>query len=242
MEGYDNRAWMKHLRRHEDGVFNAFFFDTEDVGEEEAEAVVADVSDFFSLPRPVIVSRCSAAAEVLSGGGDGKSEISYNMDMLRKAGVNNRDAFTLCMVHETAHRIFSGHRFALWPCEMWIQELAADLTAGTYAERHSMATGKYKYALSVQKAALTHPGGAVRREAAEYGRHCLERMAPDGKTLRETVTRAVPAFVYTHYDMLRRDWEKTAEELFSPAEGPEPFGTGRLPDTNLIKQALKKIF
>lgn len=42
-------------------------------------------------------------------------------------------------------------RYDLFCSERWIQELAADMTAGTYAARHGLTTGKYKFALSLQK-------------------------------------------------------------------------------------------
>lgn len=150
MAADDLQQLMKYMRRHDANVFNAIFFDTENVTEENVRCVIADVASFFHLPEPEISSKCETFAEVLVGEQAEQCEMSYNIEMLKEAGINNRDAFTLCFVHEMAHQLLWPHRFVLFRCERWMQELAADLTAGLYAESHLLATGKYKYALSRQ--------------------------------------------------------------------------------------------
>lgn len=228
------------MRRHEANVFNALFFDKEEVKEEDIQTIIADVAAFFSLPQPAVSSKCASFAEVLLSKNAGRCELSYNIRMLQETGINNRDAFTLCFVHEMAHQALFRFRFKLFCSERWIQELAADLTAGLYAERHSLATGKYKYALSVQKCSISHPGGALRKEIVECGRRYLERMSVDGETMTQMVARAMPAFVYTHYDTLKEDWRKMAGELETPPPPPKPADIETLPDGNLLKQAVMK--
>lgn len=232
--------WWKFQRRHKCNVFEALFKDKENVKEEDLRSIIADVSDFFSMPQPEISSKCDTFAEVILGGNSDKCELSYNIEMLQGTGINNRDAFTLCFVHEMAHQVLFHYRFMLFCSERWIQELAADLTAGLYAERHSLATGKFKFALSMQKYSITHPDGGLRKEIVECGRHYLERMSMDGKTMMEMVVRMMPAFVYTHYDMLERDWRMMTDELESPPPPPKAIRIEDLPDSNLIKQAVMK--
>lgn len=231
---------MKHLRRHEANVFNALFFDKEDVREEDILSIITDVSNFFSLPQPEISSKCETFAEMLLSENADKCELSYNIEMLQNTGINNRDAFTLCFVHEMAHQMLTRYRFMLFCSERWIQELAADLTAGLYAERHLLATGKFKYVLSRQKYSITHPDGSLRKEIVEYGQHYLEHMSANGETLVELVIRILPAFVYTHYGILESDWIKMTDELESPPPPPKPVNIENLPDTNLLKQAIMK--
>lgn len=241
MAEYDNWEWMKHMRRHEANIFNALFFDKENVREEDIKGIIADVADFFELSQPEISNKCKTFAEVLLGGDADKCELSYNIKMLQETGVNNMDAFTLCFVHEMAHQMLFNYRFMLFRSERWIQELAADLTAGLYAERHSLATGKFKWALSRQKYCITHPNGELRKEIVECGRHYLERLSVDGDTMMLMVVRAMPAFVYSHRDILERDWRKMANELESPPSPPKPVNIDELSDTNLLKQAVMKL-
>lgn len=240
MTAYDNREWMKYSRRHEANVFNAIFYDKEDVTEDDIQRIIANVAAFFDLPQPEINSRCEAFAEVLLRDTTGECELSYNMEMLRKVGVNNRDAFTLCFVHEMAHQMLYKHRFMLFTSERWVQELAADLTAGLYAERHNLATGKFKYALSVQKHCITHPDGALRKEIVEHGRNYLERRRVDGEKMMNMVLRIMPSFVFLHKKELKESWQQMLDELETPPPKAQHYNIEDLPDSNLIKQAVMK--
>lgn len=240
MDAYDNREWMKFRRRHEANVFNAIFYDKEDVTEDDIQRIIADVAEFFDLPKPEVNSRCEAFAEVLLSDKTGECELSYNMEMLRKVGINNRDAFTLCFAHELTHQMLHNHQFMLFASERWMQELAADLTAGLYAERHQLATGKFKYALSVQKHCITHPDGALRKEIVEYGRHHLERQKVDGEKMMNMVLRIMPSFVFMHQKELKESWMLLLDELEAPPQRSQRYRIEDLPDSNLIKQAVLK--
>ena len=240
MYEYDSIEWMKHTRRHTANVFNALFFDQESIGDDDIVSIIADVADFFSLPLPVISDKCETFAEILLREDSDKVELSYNIEMLRKVGINNKDAFTLCFVHEVVHQVLLSYQFELFCNERWIQELAADLTAGLYAESHSLATGKFLYALSRQRYSITHPDGALRKEIVEYGRSYLAHMSDDGEKLIQTVVKSMPAFVYTHYDMLRQDWDEALSEFEGWPSKPKPIDIETLPDSNLIKQAVIK--
>lgn len=54
MSSYNHKQWMKYLRRHEANVFNAMFYDKENVTEDDVQRIIADVSCFFSLPQPEV--------------------------------------------------------------------------------------------------------------------------------------------------------------------------------------------
>ena len=102
------------MRRHEANVFNAIFYDKEEVTEDDIQRIIADVASFFSLPVPEINGKCESFAEVLLGDKAGECELSYNLEMLRTAGINNKDAFTLCFVHEMAHQALHRYQFMLF--------------------------------------------------------------------------------------------------------------------------------
>lgn len=242
MMEYDSREWMKHMRRHTASVFNALFFDQESISDDDIVSIIADVADFFSLPLPAISDKCDTFAEILLRGDADKVELSYNIEMLRRDGINNKDAFTLCFVHEMAHQVLIDYHFGLFCNERWIQELAADLTAGLYAERHSLATGKFMYALSRQRYSITHPDGALRKKIVEHGRSYVAHMSNDGVKLIQTVVKSMPAFAYTHFDTLQQDWDEALSEFErQPSKPrPKPIDIETLPDSNLIKQAVMR--
>lgn len=240
MQAYNHQQWMKYMRRHEANVFNAIFYDKEEVTEDNIQRIIADVASFFSLSVPEINGKCESFAEVLLGDKAGECELSYNLEMLRTAGINNKDAFTLCFVHEMAHQALYRHQFMLFCSERWMQELAADLTAGLYAERHHLATGKFKYALSRQKYSITHPDGELRKEIVECGRHYLEQQMVNGIKMTNMVLQIMPSFVFTHKKELKRDWCKMLDDLETPPQEPKHYNIEDLPDSNLIKQAVMR--
>mgnify|MGYP004675609017 FL=1 len=240
MTAYDHQQWMKYMRRHEANVFNAIFYDKEEVTEDDIQRIIADVAAFFELPVPEINGKCESFAEVLLGDKAEECELSYNLEMLRNAGINNKDAFTLCFVHEMTHQLLYRYRFLLFCSERWMQELAADLTAGLYAERHHLATGKFKYALSSQKYSITHPNGKLRERIVECGRHYLEQKMVNGAKMINMVLQIMPSFVFTHKKELKKDWYQLLDELETPPQEPAQCRIEDLPDSNLIKQAVLK--
>lgn len=240
MTEYNHQEWMKYMRRHEANVFNAIFYDKEDVTEDDIQCIIADVAAFFNLPIPEINDKCESFAEVLLGDKAGECELSYNLEMLKTAGINNKDAFTLCFVHEMAHQALHRYQFMLFCSERWMQELAADLTAGLYAERHHLATGKFKYALSKQKYSITHPNGELRKEIVECGRHYLEQQMVNGIKMTNMVLQIMPSFVFTHKKELKRDWYQMLDNLETPPQAPKHYNIEDLPNSNLIKQAVMR--
>ena len=240
MSSYNHQQWMKYLRRHEANVFNAMFYDKENVTEDDVQRIIADVSCFFSLPQPEVSSKCESFAEVLLGDRASECELSYNLEMLQKVGINNKDAFPLCFVHEMAHQVLYRHQFMLFCSERWMQELAADLTAGLYAERHHLATGKFKYVLSTQKYSITHPDGKLRENIVECGQHYLERQMVDGVEIMKMVLRIMPTFVLVNKKELKQNWCQLLDDLEAPPQPLIHYTIEDLPDSNLIKQAVMK--
>ena len=96
------------------------------------------------------------------------------------------------------------------------------------------------YALSRQRYSITHPDGALRKEIVEYGRSYLAHMSNDGEKLIQTVVTSMPAFVYTHYDILQQDWDEALSEFEGQPSKPKPIDIETLPDSNLIKQVVKR--
>ena len=75
MTRYNHQEWMKYTRRHEANVFNAIFYDKEEVTEDDIRCIIADVATFFDLPKPEINGKCESFAEVLLGDKNGECEL-----------------------------------------------------------------------------------------------------------------------------------------------------------------------
>ena len=96
MVDYDAIQWMKFMRRHEANIFNAFFYDKEEVTDEDITSFVTNVTSFFNLPKPEVTSICETFAKVLLGDNAQQCELAYNIEMLKKVGINNKDHIMLC--------------------------------------------------------------------------------------------------------------------------------------------------
>lgn len=239
----DPMFWVKFVRRHKAGIIDALFLDKDyDIKEEDIKGTIKQVTDFFELPLPVIMERAETIAEVMTSENAAECELYYNWREMEKLGINNREALKLAFIHELSHQYLYKTRFLLFENELWIQELAADLLVGGFSVLNGdVATGKYKYVVSTQKATLTHPDGKLREEIVVYGREYAEQLLRQKRYNGiEDILSGLPAFVYSHYQELQESWdnislEDALEEHKKPIEHT-PIDYESLPDTNLLKQ------
>ncbi|WP_300761898.1 hypothetical protein [uncultured Parabacteroides sp.] len=231
--------WMKHTRRHEANIFNALFYDQEAVNEEAVHTILSRVASFFDLPIPLLHGQCESMAKIMTSDDANQCELYYNMRMLNDVGINNLDAMHLCLVHEMAHQVLRDYKFRLFHNEKWIQELAADLIVGAYSQIHDIASGKYKYAVSIQKASLTHPDGLLRKSVIDFSRQSYE-LSSEGRleTIHQSL-RTLPYFIFSHFDELRKGWNQVCDELEHPPV-VQRTNIEDLPDSNLLKQMVLK--
>lgn len=238
----DPMFWVKFVRRHKAGVIDALFLDKDyDIKVEDIQTTIKQVADFFGLPVPVLRERAETIAEVITSEDAAECELYYNWQMMERSGVNNREALKLAFLHELGHQYLYKTRFLLFENELWIQELAADLLVGGFSVLNGdVATGKYKYVVSTQKASLTHPDGKLREEIVVYGRKYVEQLLRQKRCngIKDVLT-GLPAFVYAHYQELQGSWEAiTLEDMMKEEEKPVErlIDYESLPDINLLKQ------
>lgn len=239
----DPMFWIKFVRRHKAGVIDALFLDRDrDIKEEDIKNTVKQVAEFFELPMPEIQKRAETIAEVITSENADECQLYYDWQEMEKSGINNREALKLAFLHEMAHQYLFKYHFLLFENELWIQELAADLIVGGFSVLNGdVATGKYKYVVSRQKATLTHPDGKLREEVVVYGRKYVEQLLQQKRYqgIKDILT-GLPAFVYSHYKELQESWDRVSLE--DSAKEPEPPANRKpidyesLPDTNLLKQ------
>ena len=236
--------WWAFVRRHKANIFEVFFMDKEHIKDEDVPIIVERIASFFLLPVPTILSQGESIAEVMVSDDANLCELSFNMEMMQKAGINNLDVLVLSLVHEMGHQYLRDRYFMLFDNELWIQELAADMIAGAFCERNDLASGKYKYVLEQLKPTMTHPDGKLRSAIVDYGReqarHLVKQQAFDSP---DDILQFLPDFVYTHYRELQSAWSDVRLEDEMKGEVNEkrsPINIDALPDTNLIKQATLK--
>ena len=120
--------------------------------------------------------------------------------------------------------------------------MAADLLVGGFSVLNGdVATGKYKYVVSQQRASFTHPDGKLREEIVVYGRNYVESLllAQRYHGIDDILT-GLPAFVYSHYKELEELWENIV--LGEPVKAERQTDEHKsidfesLPDSNLLKQ------
>lgn len=238
-------ATLKRLRRHEASPFNALFWDKENVSEEYVKAALENVAAFFDMPVPQIHLQCESLVKMITSPEAKDCELFYNLQGSYDKGINNKDAVTLCLVHEMGHVVLRGTRFFIFSNELWVQELACDILAGAYAKQFDLATGKYKSVID-KVVSPTHPTGALRIKAVEFGfDNGFDTEKEKKVPILNRLFRIVPSFVYSNMAELSRDWKyvKSLEwdkTYINPPE-PEPIRIEYLPDTNLIKQAVLRL-
>ena len=238
----DPLFWVKFLRRHDANIIDALFLDRDrDIKEEDIKNTVKQVAEFFELPMPEIQERAETIAEVIISENADECQLYYDWQEMEKSGINNRDALKLAFLHEMAHQYLFKYHFLLFENELWIQELAADLLVGGFSVLNGdVATGKYKFVVSRQKATLTHPDGGLREIVVGYGRKYVEQLLQQKRYqgTRDILT-GLPAFVYSHYKELQESWDRVSLEESAKEPVPverKPIDYESLPDTNLLKQ------
>ena len=236
----DMQKWFAHLRRHNATIFDVFFKDLEAVADSDVVSVIKEVAAFFGIPAPSLCDKCSTILEIMTADDAKECELYYNLQMMKKAGINNMDTLRLSLVHEISHQLLFNIRFMLFENELWVQELGADMFVGAFSVMGpDVATGKYKYILRHLPASMSHPDGSLRAAIVEFGRDYSMKLKGNGQ-LKEAkdVLNGLPMFVYDHYTEMKNSWRKVNIEDDKDESSSEmkPVDYESLPDTNLLKQ------
>lgn len=236
----DIQKWFAYLRRHNANIFDVFFKDLEVVADSDVVSVIEEIAAFFGIPTPSLCDKCSTILEIMTADDAKESELYYNLQMMKKAGINNMDTLRLSLVHEISHQLLFNIRFMLFENELWVQELGADMFVGAFSVMGAdVATGKYKYILRQLPASMSHPDGSLRAAIVEFGRDYAMKLKENGQ-LKEAkdILNGLPMFVYDHYTEMKESWRKVNIEDVKEESSTKmkPVDYESLPDTNLLKQ------
>lgn len=174
-----NQEWYKrfnHISMDEflkiSRRFNKFDLSLKDV-----EDAIKSACDFFNIPMPRMIqdlTNVQNGQTMFVNWHPGLYEddvLCYNMQQLVDMKVDSKDAFSLVMTHECAHRVLQNTQFPGINNGIWEHELAADFLMGCRAGLWNMDESKLTVGLILTNASPTHPEGSLRALFIRYGKY-----------------------------------------------------------------------
>ena len=102
----------------------------------------------------------------------------YNVEQFKSMGLSSFEDQTKVWTHECGHRITQK----AFGNTTWADELGADFFVGVREEMLGIGRSNFEKFLGSTKASLSHPGGALRLKAIEFGRQVAAEMKRNGIT------------------------------------------------------------
>lgn len=145
------------------------------LSQQEIEEAIHSACDFFGIAYPMLIIDLSNKkyGQTMFVNVDPVSftddVICYNIRQLQNLGVKNKDAFTLIMTHECAHRYYQQFPFD-GPFEgHWKEELTCDFYMGVRSVLEQLTIGGVLEGTSRMQGCQTHPDGDLRKDAIQFG-------------------------------------------------------------------------
>ncbi|MCC8177455.1 MAG: hypothetical protein LIO91_13660 [Bacteroidales bacterium] len=191
---------------------------------EDIDEAINYASAFYGILAPKLLEDADVVAQIVINDEPHECELSYNWELMKRAGILTKDALLLCFIHEMGHEYLYGHRFMLFQNEVWLHELAIDMVVGAFAARHNKTIGHYKLAVSGLRPTPTHPDGKLREDSLLYGFEMAMELPREKALTVEYVLECFPGFVYSRLLKLVEDWRGVKEKDldFYCTHAPEP--------------------
>lgn len=113
----------------------------------------------------------------------GDDILCFNLRQLHQLGATHRDAFSLIMTHECAHRYFQRTTFEGVNNGAWEEELACDFFMGVRAAMENMDISGVAAGLGKTASSPTHPDGALRQDIIVFGQQTVAKLQQAGLPL-----------------------------------------------------------
>lgn len=180
---------MDFLRESGICSMDAFFYlsrlrGLSNLSKEDIKKAIQSACDFFGIPEPLVAydisnSRFAGTMFVnLDPTTFGDDILCYNMKELASLGIGSKDAFSLIMTHECAHRFLQNVSFEGPYSGSWQHELAADFLMGCRAGLQGMSQiQRVMDGLSKTGGSKTHPKGFLRSDFIRHGLAVTQRIA-----------------------------------------------------------------
>ena len=147
------------------------------LSESDIKDAIKSACDFFNIPMPRMIQDLTNAqnGQTMFVNWDRGSYyddvLCFNMQQLIDMNVDSKDAFSLVMTHECAHRVLQATRFPGINNGAWENELAADFLMGVRAGLWNMDESKITVGLILTNGSPTHPERALRALFIRHGKY-----------------------------------------------------------------------
>lgn len=163
--------------------------------EARAEAAAYSASKFFNIPEAKIQKGESIGVYKNSEGTFLDDVFEYNLDQFKKMECTSFEDMSKVWAHECGHRLLQN----IFP-NSWADELGADFFAGARSEMMGLPKGNFEKMLSTTKASESHPDGALRMQAMDYGRFTVTQMKKSG--IKPTWENCIEAFTLSPFSKM----------------------------------------
>ena len=188
MDDIFNSAWFRMFNHTSMDEFMGLShrFRRFGLSESEIRDAIKSACDFFNIPMPRMIQDLTNArnGQTMFVNWDKGSYyddvLCFNMQQLIDMKVDSKDAFSLVMTHECAHRVLQATPFPGINGGVWENELAADFLMGVRAGLWNMDATKITVGLLMTDGSPTHPEGALRALFIRHGKYVSQAMRKQG--------------------------------------------------------------
>lgn len=182
------------------------------LSDDEIYDAIKSACDFFYIPMPRLIEDLThvQGGQTMFLNWDPNSYqddvLCYNMQQLIEMHVDSKDAFSLVMTHEAAHRVLQNTQFTGIANGQWESELCADFLMGCRAGLWNMqAIDKVIVGLVLTSGSPSHPEGTLRGLFIRHGRYVAPEMLRRHIPLTiQNLVNEFMAFRQQHMDVLRQ--------------------------------------
>lgn len=156
------------------------------LSESDIRDAIKSACDFFNIPMPRMIQDLTNLenGETMFMNWDRGSYyddvLCFNMQQLIDLNVDSKDAFSLVMTHECAHRVLQATQFPGVNNGAWENELAADFLMGVRAGLWNMDESKVALGLMMTNGSPSHPEGLLRALFIRHGKYVSQTMRWQG--------------------------------------------------------------
>lgn len=156
------------------------------LSESDIRDAIKSACDFFNIPMPRMIQDLTNLenGDTMFMNWDRGSYyddvLCFNMQQLIDLNVDSKDAFSLVMTHECAHRVLQATQFPGVNNGAWENELAADFLMGVRAGLWNMDESKVALGLMMTNGSPSHPEGLLRALFIRHGKYVSQTMRWQG--------------------------------------------------------------
>lgn len=168
---------------------------TDAVLDAKAEAAAHSASKFFNLPEAKI-QKGNTIGVYKNGEGTFLDDVfEYNLEQFKKMNCTSFEDMTKVWAHECGHRLLQN----IFP-NSWADELGADFFAGARSEMLGLPKSNFEKMLGSTNASKSHPGGALRMKAMDYGRFVVTQMKKAG--IQPDLENCIEAYMQSPFSQM----------------------------------------